>query len=75
MQAGRQSITAACEREERRISMQVQGIGNPDVAAIQAWLDEEQSKADCKKGGYKEFGFKNQGQCIASLQRNDKATR
>jgi Tol biopolymer transport system component len=27
------------------------------------------SKADCKKGGYKEFGFNNQGQCIASLQK------
>jgi Tol biopolymer transport system component len=27
------------------------------------------SKADCKKGGYKEFGFKNQGQCMASIQR------
>ncbi len=34
-----------------------------------------QTKADCKKGGYKEFGFENQGRCIASLQRNDKATR
>jgi hypothetical protein len=25
------------------------------------------SKADCKKGGYKEFGFKNQGQCIKAV--------
>lgn len=30
---------------------------------------EPQSKADCKDGGYKEFGFKNQGQCVASLQK------
>ena len=22
-------------------------------------------KAECKKGGYREFGFKNQGKCIA----------
>jgi hypothetical protein len=27
------------------------------------------TKADCKKGGYKEFGFKNQGQCIAFVNR------
>ena len=34
-----------------------------------------QTKADCKQGGYKEFGFNNQGQCIASLQRNAEATQ
>jgi len=28
------------------------------------------SKADCKKGGYEAFGFRNQGQCIASVQSN-----
>jgi hypothetical protein len=33
------------------------------------------TKAECKKGGYKEFGFKNQGQCIASLQRNAKTSQ
>jgi Tol biopolymer transport system component len=27
------------------------------------------SKDECKKGGYKEFGFKNQGQCIAFVNR------
>jgi len=27
------------------------------------------SKADCKKGGYKEFGFEKQGRCIASVNR------
>jgi len=27
-----------------------------------------QTKADCKKGGYKEFGFKNQGQCIKAVK-------
>jgi hypothetical protein len=25
------------------------------------------SEADCKKGGYKQFGFKNQGQCIKAV--------
>jgi Tol biopolymer transport system component len=25
------------------------------------------TKADCKKGGYKDFGFKNQGQCIKAV--------
>ena len=27
------------------------------------------TRADCKKGGYKEFDFKNQGQCVASLRK------
>jgi len=27
-----------------------------------------QTKADCKKGGYREFGFKNQGQCIKAVK-------
>ena len=31
------------------------------------------SKAECKKGGYKEFGFKNQGRCIAFVNRTVRA--
>jgi CSLREA domain-containing protein len=33
-------------------------------------LGEEgpQTKAECKNGGYKEFGFKNQGQCIKAVK-------
>jgi hypothetical protein len=27
------------------------------------------TKADFKQGGYKEFGFKNQGRCIAFVNR------
>jgi Regulator of chromosome condensation (RCC1) repeat len=27
------------------------------------------SKADCKNGGYKDFGFKNQGQCIKAVEK------
>jgi hypothetical protein len=30
---------------------------------------EPKTKAECKKGGYKEFGFKNQGRCIAFVNR------
>jgi hypothetical protein len=26
-------------------------------------------KAQCKRGGYEDFGFKNQGRCVASVQR------
>jgi hypothetical protein len=33
-----------------------------------------QTKADCKQGGWEEFGFKNQGQCIASLQKEQVQT-
>jgi hypothetical protein len=30
------------------------------------------NKAQCKNGGYARFGFKNQGQCVAFLQRGSK---
>jgi hypothetical protein len=30
---------------------------------------EPETKADCKNGGYREFGFKNQGRCIAFVNR------
>jgi hypothetical protein len=30
------------------------------------------SKADCKRGGYEEFGFKNQGRCIKAVNRASK---
>ena len=33
-----------------------------------------QSMDDCKRGGFQDFGFSNQGQCIASVQANDNAT-
>ncbi len=32
-----------------------------------------QTKDDCKNGGYAAFGFKNQGQCVASVVANEKA--
>jgi uncharacterized repeat protein (TIGR01451 family) len=31
-----------------------------------------ETKADCKSGGYKEFGFKNQGQCIKYVNHANK---
>ena len=30
---------------------------------------EPETKAECENGGYKEFGFKNQGRCIAFVNR------
>jgi hypothetical protein len=30
------------------------------------------SKDDCKDGGWRAFGFRNQGQCVASVQRGPK---
>ena len=33
------------------------------------------SKADCKKGGYKDFGFKNKGKCVASLHKSAKTSQ
>jgi hypothetical protein len=30
---------------------------------------EPETKAECKQGGYREFGFKNQGQCVTFVNR------
>jgi hypothetical protein len=33
------------------------------------------SKAECKNGGWREFGYKNQGQCVAFVQRGTKTSQ
>jgi hypothetical protein len=43
------------------ISYRTGGVGEPPPT------EQPQSKEDCKKGGWKEFGFKNQGQCIKAV--------
>jgi len=42
------------------ISYQAGGVGEEPPT-------EPQTKEDCKKGGFREFGFKNQGQCIKAV--------
>lgn len=32
-----------------------------------------ETKDDCKKGGWEAFGFRNQGQCVSSVQANENA--
>jgi hypothetical protein len=44
------------------ISYQGGGVGEPPPPT-----EQPQTKEDCKKGGWKEFGFKNQGQCIKAV--------
>jgi hypothetical protein len=43
------------------ISYQGGGVGEPPPT------EQPQSKEECKKGGYEEFGFKNQGRCIKAV--------
>jgi hypothetical protein len=43
------------------------GTGADFVFAIYVTPLGPTSKADCKKGSYEEFGFKNQGQCIKAV--------
>ncbi len=44
------------------------GNGSPQGAASFQYPGEgPTTKEDCKKGGYAEFGFKNQGQCIKAV--------
>jgi hypothetical protein len=45
-------------------AFEVQGIGSePPPTGTPA------NKQECKKGGYKEFGFKNQGECIKAVKK------
>jgi Tol biopolymer transport system component len=46
--------------------------GVPDWQPIPG-RSEPQTKADCKKGGYEEFGFENQGRCVAFVERRASA--
>lgn len=58
---------------EAIINMYNYGPGTPayDVHVSDfAVGDDLDAKDDCRKGGYAAFGFKNQGQCIASLVSN-----
>ena len=43
---------------------QIAGIGTHNGLDRPFLLTPAQSKEQCKKGGWKNFGFKNQGQCI-----------
>jgi hypothetical protein len=44
------------------ISYKAGGVGEPPPPT-----EQPQTKEDCKNGGYEEFGFKNQGQCIKAV--------
>ena len=44
------------------ISYRTGGVGEPPPTT-----EQPQTKEECKKGGWKEFGFKNQGQCIKAV--------
>jgi hypothetical protein len=37
------------------------------------YLAADVTKADCKKGGYANYGFSNQGQCVSWTQASPKA--
>jgi hypothetical protein len=46
-------------------------VAEGDVAVIDA-PPQPTSKSECEKGGYERFGFKNQGGCVAFVQRGPK---
>ena len=41
----------------------VEALSNGDIAVVDAQVPT--TKAQCKNGGWKQFGFKNQGRCVA----------
>lgn len=51
-----------------RLTLNAAGDASPDWQPISVSAGPT-SKAECKNGGYKEFGFKNQGRCIAFVIR------
>jgi hypothetical protein len=46
-----------------------------DLVVSPIVLTEPRDAGDCKKGGYADFGFTNQGQCIASVRSNGRPHR
>lgn len=46
-----------------------------DLTIAPAMFEAPQSKDQCKDGGFIDYGFTNQGQCIASLQANGNAKK
>ena len=46
-----------------------------DLVVSPIVLTEPRNAGDCKKGGYADFGFRNQGQCIASVRSNGRPAR
>jgi hypothetical protein len=46
---------------------------NQSLERVEVTPQSPQSKDDCKDDAFAAFGFKNQGQCIASLVANEKA--
>jgi hypothetical protein len=69
--AGEINVMNADGTGQTRLTNSPEGEGNLDWGPL-AGPTLPTSKGECKKGGYKEFGFKNQGQCIASLQKDSK---
>ena len=45
------------------ISYRTGGVGEPPPPTT----EQPQTKEECKKGGYEEFGYKNQGLCIKAV--------
>jgi hypothetical protein len=58
-----QRTLAAHEYVEVRLAFGAEGDERFDWTRFDV-LPDAQTKADCKKGGWRDFGFKNQGRCI-----------
>jgi uncharacterized membrane protein len=43
----------------------VSTASNPNTGHAVLWQSEPATKDDCKRGGWRQFGFHNQGQCVA----------
>ncbi len=44
-----------------------------DFNLVASPVVKPETKEDCKDGGFKAYGFKNQGECVSSVQSNEKA--
>lgn len=52
----------------------ISSAGDSIAYDFEEFLPTASTKDDCKKGGYSAFGFKNQGQCVSSIEANEKAS-
>jgi hypothetical protein len=57
------------ETDQRGVERPQGGACDSGAYELEQEPPQPQTKADCKKGGYEEFGFKNQGRCVAFVNK------
>ena len=70
MSRGRSRTRARCNitKQSRIADIDITQSSDTVFVEVVERPPKPQTEAECKNGGYKEFGFKNQGQCIKAVK-------